>query len=487
MGLSDRNIRNVFVYALPKVAGYGLNLLTLPILTRLLTPAEYGAATFAWIVPSLLVAVLTLGVTGAAQRTFFDVRDDEVRYGALVTTAQLFLLLGLALGAITVWPLKEQIARLAMGSTEYGLAIYVTFFAAFLREIANFYLMQWQNQERATTQAALTVGQASVTTLAGLFFVWYFDAGYMGVLWGALLGAALSAGIGAVLFNRSIRPSVDLKILAADLRYGIQLVPKAFTGFVNRFFDRYMLNNMMSISAVGVYNVGQTVGNALFTLMNTVWSAFQPAVYREAFDGGPDASVPVGRMFTLFSFANLAPVMGLVLFAEEVIRLLAPPSYSGATDVIVIVGAAMATQIFGMFVGVQFAWARQGIWIFPISIVATLANVGANIVLVPRFGLVGAATSAAIMYLVLNGSLAVVGQRLYRIAYEWAAIAPMYLLVAFSAAAVVTMRHTDVAWPAALAVKLLALVLFAYLGKRAGVLTRENIARVLSALRGKAV
>ena len=38
MALTEKNIRNIFIYAAPKFAGYGLNLITLPILTRILTP-----------------------------------------------------------------------------------------------------------------------------------------------------------------------------------------------------------------------------------------------------------------------------------------------------------------------------------------------------------------------------------------------------------------------------------------------------------------
>src|SRR4030067_498097 len=91
------------------------------------------------------------------------------------------------------------------------------------------------------------------------------------------------------------------RILFENIKYGLQIIPKSFTSFINRFFDKYMLNNMLSLSAVGVFNIGQTIGNAMFFLMNTVWSSFQPVLYREVFDKGKDGSVCVGRLFPHFS------------------------------------------------------------------------------------------------------------------------------------------------------------------------------------------
>ncbi|TLM96253.1 MAG: hypothetical protein FDZ75_05125, partial [Actinobacteria bacterium] len=434
MAMSDRTIRNVFLYAAPKFATYGLNLLTLPILTRLLTPEEFGVATLAWVAPTIIVAVASMGISSAAQRFYFEYRDEPEKVDRLLFTGQAWLVFSLAISTVLVWVFQAQLAQLLLGSATYGIALFVAFLNSFISEFTNFYQLQYQNLELAGRHSLLTVTKATIQSLGGVLFVWAFDASYMGVLYGMLAGAVVSAGIGFVDINRRRKRALDRAILKENLAYGAQLVPKAFTGYINRFFDKYMLNSMLSMSAVGVYNIGQTIGNAMNSIMITVWNAFQPVFYREIFDDPDNGGHATGRIFSFFSYLVIAPCVVVVLFAPEIVKLLAPPSYAAAVSIIVLATAAMTTQAFGMFVGVQYAYTKKAWLIFPISVVGTLVNVGANIVLIPRLGLIGAGYATVLTYTVLNTSLAIVGQRLYRVAYEGRLLVPVYVVVATGAA-----------------------------------------------------
>ncbi len=484
MAVSDRAIRNVFVYAVPRVAGYLLTLLTLPVLTRLLSPAELGTAALALVVPTIIVSVATLGIGSAAHRYYFEYREEPDRVDALVFTAQAWLAAVLLVSAGVMWFAREAVARLTMGDPAYGNAVFVAYLAAYVGEIVNFYQLQYQNVEKAGRHAALQVTRSALQSLGGLLLVWAFDLSYMGVVYAVLAGSVAAAVIGFVDTNRGRLRRAERTILAENLRYGAQLVPKSFTGYVNRFFDKYMLASMLSMSAVGVYSIGQTVGNALNTLMLTVWNAFQPSFYRVVFDDPEAGSREAGRLFTVFAYLVLAPMVVVILFASEITMLVAPPSYSEASIVIVLVTAALTTQAFGMFVGVQYAYTKRPWVIFPITVVGTLANVAANFTLIPRYGLAGAALGTVATYLVLNGLLAVVGQRLYRVRYEWRWLAGLYSVVCAAALLACWAAITEAGWQVALFGKAAVLLAYLTLGVAAGPLRRESLVRVISALVG---
>ena len=231
-----------------------------------------------------------------------------------------------------------------MGSDKYGLAIFVTFVAAYLGQIVNFYLLLYQNMERAVIYSTFTIMQAVITAIVGLLLVWHFKMSYMGMIYGSLASAVIICIVVSFYFNKNLKIKFNWEILFENIKYGIQIVPKSFTGFINRFFDKYMLNNMLSLSAVGVYNIGQTVGNAMFFLMGAVWSSFQPVYYREIFDKGKDGSVSAGRIFTIFAYIALTPVLLIILFAQEIIYIIAPVPYYEAIDIIIIVSGGVATR-----------------------------------------------------------------------------------------------------------------------------------------------
>jgi O-antigen/teichoic acid export membrane protein len=316
-----------------------------------------------------------------------------------------------------------------------------------------------------------------------LVFVWDFKLSYFGLLYGTLAGTVV-AFLGAFFhFNRSLRPSFNGRMLLENIKYGLQLVPKTFTSFINRFFDKYMLSKMLSLSVVGVYNIGQTVGNTVFFLMSTSWRAFQPVVFREAFDKGEEGSAAIGRLFTIFSYLTLTPVLLLVLFAQEVIYVFAPPAYYRAIDVIIIILAGITTQVFGEFVSVQYAYSKKPFFVFPITVLGTIVNVVANIILIPRMGLIGAALSMVLSYFTINGLLALVGQRLYRIGYQLKEASSLFLTIAVAIVAVIFLRTAGFSFILVYTVKLLILILFIFNGISARVFTGDALGKIIRAFR----
>jgi O-antigen/teichoic acid export membrane protein len=283
-------------------------------------------------------------------------------------------------------------------------------------------------------------------------------------------------------FNRNLKVIFNGRILFENIKYGLQIVPKSFTGFINRFFDKYMLNNMLPLSAVGVYNIGQTVGNAMFFLMSTVWSSFQPVYYREVFDKGHEGSVSTGRLFTVFSYITLFPVLLLILFAQELVYIVAPPSYYEAIDIIIIVSGGVATQVFGMYVGVQYAYSKKAYWIFPITVIGAVANIIANIMLIPRFGLIGAGVSTVITYLVINGILTIVGQKLYKIQYEWKTIIVLFANIMLAMVVILYLRATDYGNAQSYLVKLGFIISFLFIGIKARIITKQSIEKAINSL-----
>lgn len=462
--------------------GYGLNLLTLPIFTRLLKPEDYGIIALALAFPAIAASIFTVGLPGSVQRYYFEYRTDKIKLDALIFSSQLFLYISFFISTFIVYSFKDMISKLIMGNETYGPAVFITYIASYLGQIINFYMVLYQNMERATVFSMFTVAQTIITTLISLMLVWRFNMSYMGMIYGSLAGTLLVCIATFIHFNRSSKIKFSGKILLENIKYGLQVMPKSFTGFINKFFDKYMLNNMLSLSAVGIYNIGQTVGNVLFVLMSTVWSSFQPVYYREVFDKGNDGSGSVGRIFTIFSYITLLPVLLLILFAQEVIHIIAPASYYGAIDLIIIVSCGVATQVFGMYSGVQYAYSKKAYLIFPITIMGTIANVAANILLIPRFGLIGAGLSTVTTLFITNGLLIIIGQKVYKIRYEWGIMSSLFAIIGSAAIASLYIRTIELNNYYLYSIKSFFICLFVLVGIITKLITRQSMVKILTSL-----
>ena len=483
MPLGSKHIGDIVVYTIPKVIGYAATIFVLPILTRLLLPEDFGIVAFTAIFPTIAVSVVTLGALNSQERYYFLYRNDPEKLYAYYFSTQLFALIIGALSSLLVYIFQKNISIMMMGRIEYGFAFFVGYIASFLGQMIAFYLLSYQYMGRSTIYALISIAQALLTSLFSVLFVWKFHMSYMGLIYGSLGASSLVLVSVAVIFNWNHHPQWSWKTLQAGICYGLQTVPKTFSGFINRFFDKYLLNNMVSLSAVGGYNIGQNVGNTLATLMSSVGSSFNHLYYQDVFDRGNAASESTGRLFSIFSFLNLAPVVLLIIFAQEIVWLLAPPAYYKAIDLIIVFSAALGPFIFGKYIGVQYAYANKAYLLFPITALAAVANVAANIILIPRYGLMGAAFSTYCSAWASNIVMAAVGQRLYRIAYDWPTIILFEVHIIISMVSILVLRSFAVSLVVLYAVKFFLLALFICIGIRAGIVSRKNIQKFITAVR----
>lgn len=478
MGLTDRHITNIFVYLSPKFINYAMGFLTIPVLTRLVAPSDYGIVAMTTVFASIAVALFTAGLNSAAQRYYFEYRSDPAVLKTFFFSVRIFLYAAFVISALIVYLLRAHISVLFIGNDTYGTAMFVAYVTAYFGFLNSFYLNQYQNMEKAKFFAQCVGLQGLLNPILTIIIVWFFARSYMGLLYGVLAGSVVVWTMMFIDFNRYTGTSFNTTILKDNLLYGLQTVPKSFSGFINKFFDKFMLNRLLSLSAVGVYNIGQNIGNYVFSVMAAIWSSFQPVYYADIFERGAQASRDVGRIYTIFSFLALIPLLLCALFAEELIRVMAPPAYYGAINVILIMLGAQTTNVLGMYIGVQYAYAKRPFYILPVTIAGTLANVGANIFLIPRYGLTGAAAAVFISYVVTNLLLIIVGQRLYRIAFEWWFVVWSNLTVYAAIAAMLYGRYAHPPYFSLVAVKIVCLAAFVFIGVKAGIISRKNIERM---------
>ncbi|MFH1282532.1 MAG: oligosaccharide flippase family protein [bacterium] len=479
MGLSEKNIRNIFIYTVPKFAAFGISIITLPIFTRLLTPQDYGIITMAALLPSILVGIFSCALQGSAQRFYFEYRADAEKINAFYTSLQLYLFTACVLSTIFVIFFKDFLSGIIFGSRAYGHAVLVSYIATFFNTIIQFYLIIYQNREHAKEFAFFSIFQTFVTISVSLSLVWIFKFSYIGMLYGTLSGSSIVCLALLFHFNRKVSFQFNTKILLENIRYGIQIVPKTMMGFVNRFFDKYVLNMLLSLSSVGIFSIGQNICNTVFLFMNTIWAAIQPVVYREIFDNGAEGAQKAGRLFTIYAYIALAPVILLIVFAEEIVMILAPSSYYGAINIMIVILGGIATNVFGTFMTVQFAYTKKVYLSFPIMVSSAIVNILSNIVLISHFGVMGAAGAIIITYIFTNAIGTMVGQRLHKVVYDWKTISLCFTIVFSAVGTMLYLRNNSIHLGVEYLIKALFIGTFVFIGIYAQIITKDNIQKVI--------
>jgi len=408
--------RNLAVYGFGDVVTSVLSFLLLPVYVRYLSPADYGVISLLLTIEVVSKIVFRWGVDASFMRLYYDCEDEGARQRLASTI--LFFLLGVngvfLLAAMFAAP---AIARHLFGSAEYATLLRLVLVNTF---IVGFYFIPFHvlRINRQSPQfIALTFTRSAATLAARLWLVVGAGLGVTGVV---LADVLVTAGFTLLLarwFTPLIRPMFSGAMLRDALAFGLPRIPHGIAHQIVGVADRYLLSRFVAVGEIGLYSMGASFGLTLKLFLSAfeyAWAPFYFATMRE-----PDAKETFSGI-TTYGFAVLALlVAGLSAVAPDLIRLMLVPEFYGASAIVPWIALGVLLQGVYLLTSIGLNITKNTRY-YPVATgIAAAASVGANLLLIPRFGALGSAWAYAFAYAVLAGVSMRLSQRVYPIRYEW--------------------------------------------------------------------
>jgi O-antigen/teichoic acid export membrane protein len=474
---------NTSVYVLASVLSRGVYFLLVPVFTRVLSPADYGTLAVATSYGAVLTVVLGCSMDSAITQMLqqAETRDEQATLLATLSGFWMVVSGGIAL-AVHLVGVGGHLDRLT--GIPYRPFLQLVLLASYLSIFSAATQALFVTAQRPFRAAGAAVGQVLVTTLLSVFLVVYLREGVQGVL----VANAAGAGVGvvimvAVLFR--LRPRrLSWSVLKKALSFSLPLVPHSASTWAISLSDRLVIQRNASASALGLYSLGGQFSMAVPLVTAGMNSAFYPIVNARLADGRGAADVP--RLGTVFLLASTWIALAVGLIAPGAIRLLTPERFHGAGRVIPLLCVGYALQAVYLVWSRGTWYAMRTGWVPAITAVAAMANVGLNLLLVPRYGIMAAAADSAVTYLILALLHGYLANKLFPIRWQYRrwlvllGVAGLWLLVGSA----VQVRSATVG----LALQMLILVvLFPLSLLAAGFLSRDDrrdLGTVVGRLRG---
>ena len=404
------------VYGVGDVATSLLSLLLLPVFTRYLTPADYGVIALLVTVEAGMKVLFRWGVDKAFIRLYYDCADVRARQNL---ASSIFLFLVAANGALLAVGLlaAPRIAAELLGTAAHTGILRLVVVNTFVIGFFFIPLSLLRIEGHSARYAKVTFSRAFLTILCRLLLVALLD---MGVL-GFVLADVVVTTVYTVLLGRLcaplIRPTFSRAALREALRFGLPMLPNTCAHQVIALNDRYILSRYATVGDIGVYAIGATLGVAVKYFLRAFHTAWAPFVY-EMMDK-PDARATYRAVTTYAFLVIVLLAAGLAATADDLIRLMTVADFHAAARVVpwIALGAVLQGVYQLTSVGLSI---RKRTRYYPLATGLTLvASVGANLVLIPRFGFMGAAYANAFAYGILASAGMAFSQWHYPIRYEW--------------------------------------------------------------------
>jgi O-antigen/teichoic acid export membrane protein len=395
-----------------------VGLVTLPIYSRIFSPAEYGLLELGIVLTSIGLVLANGGLSAAAQRQVYEYSPGQAaeRRSVIFTALVATLVLGLVVAGVLTLLRGTFAERLLEREGEETLVAVVAAtipaitIATYFREIMRLGF-------RTGAYLVSSVLTAFLTGALGVFAVVVLDFDVEGVFLGTLAANLVALGYGAAAVRGDIAGRFSRGELRALLAYGLPLVPAAITAWVLLLVDRVILRRLEDLDAVGQYAIASRLSGVLALGMTAFILALGPyllSVYAES----PEQEKAVrGRTLTYLAFVLGLGALALTLFSKDITDLIAP-DYGEAHEAVgpLAFGAIGYGAAAILLTGISLA--RRTLYVALLSTIAGAANIGLNLALIPPLGIAGAGLASAGGY----GLLAVLyywaAQRVYPTPFE---------------------------------------------------------------------
>jgi O-antigen/teichoic acid export membrane protein len=313
-----------------------------------------------------------------------------------------------------------------------------------------------------------------LTAVLSIVFVAVWHYGALGSVLGNLVTAAVFFVVLYAYLRKHLAWEFSWKIARESLVFGLPDVPVRVSRWALKLADRLILQRFLPLSVVGLYSVGYSLGSMPFELIaSSTAIAILPFFYRTATEESEHDSKALFAIVAAYDAALLGFLgLGTVLFAREAILLFTTSRYLEAESIVPYVVWASVCEALS-FVPARGIYLMKRTAALPVLYVAPAAiNIGLNFVLVPRYGMIGAAWATLLAYPVMLAWTLWLAQRVYPIPYDYVRIAkPLVLAVGLS---LLTNVVTTESMVLAIMLKTLLLAAFPALLLVSGFVTRDE-------------
>jgi O-antigen/teichoic acid export membrane protein len=396
----------------------------LPLYTRYLTPADYGAAEvmFAAVVSASIV--VRLGTIEALLRFYYKDDEDPARVVAGSFAALFWLATAAALLAL---PFAGPISEALLGRSAPDLAR-ISIGGLWVLTLFEYLLTLFRLEERA--RAYFTTTLLSVLAAIGLTVVLVVgkDEGARGLLLGSYAsGAAFVLGLIAV-HRRRLSLRIDRPLLRRMMRFGLPTMPAELSLYLLNFVDRIVIVRSAGLAEAGLYSLAVKFAQGVNVLVRGFQLAWPPLAYSIRDDG--EARRAYAAIVTWFVAGCAFVVVGMWLFSRWIVRALAAPEFFDSYEAIGLIATGVTLYALYMVLVVILGRTGRTEFNFPATAAALVVNLALNLILVPPLGIVGAGLALVASYLVVVALMYGFTQRLFPVSYEWGRLARVVLVTA---------------------------------------------------------
>jgi O-antigen/teichoic acid export membrane protein len=387
----------------------------MPILTRYLTPTDYGIVAMFGVLLSFVAPFTGLSISGAIARQYYD--RDEVDMPRYISNCLLILLSSTVIVGVLFYLLAEPISRIASFPMQWIWAVIIVSAAQFINRIN---LTLWQVQVKPIPYGIYQIAQ----TIVNIGFTIWFVVG-VGMDWQGRIQAQVIAfgtfavfGLYLLYHNGWIRLKVDKEYIKNALNFGVPLIPHALSGTIKTMVDRVMITSMVSVASTGLYSVGFQIGMIIGILEDAFNKAYVPWLFERLKRDRYNDKIMIVKLTYAYFAVIICLALALGVIGPWFLSFFVGPQFGGSGQFVLWIALGFAFNgMYKMVVNYIF-YVRKTSMLAWVTFSTAIVSIVINYFAIKYLGAIGAAYTYALISFITFLLVWVLSNRVYHMPWN---------------------------------------------------------------------
>lgn len=417
--------KDTILYGISTIVGRFLNFILVPFYTNVFGTAENGVFNNVYAYIAFFNVVYIYGMDSAFMKYYSTA--DESKKKDTFSTPYIFVFGTSVLFSLLLLIFKSSFVQLMEIKSQYSSLHYYLILILFFDTLALVPFANLRLHRRVIKFTSIKITNIFINLALNLILILKFKMGIEAIFIANLAASVFSFVALTPDIFKNLHFKVDKEILKKMIYFGLPYLPASISSTIVQVIDRPLVQAMTNTETLGIYSANYKLGIFMMlfvTMFNFAWQPFFLTNAKEE-----NAKQLFSKILTLFLLIASVIWIVLSLFVDEFARwqflpgrsIIGKDFLSGLPIVpIILLGYLFNGLYYNFQVGLYI---EEKTKYFPVVTgLGAIVNIGVNFLLIPIWGIMGAAIATLAAYIVMAVSLFLFSQKVYKIHYEYARI-----------------------------------------------------------------
>jgi O-antigen/teichoic acid export membrane protein len=398
-----------------------VSFLLLPLYSNLISTTEFGNYALIMSLYAIISVFYYSGLQSALSKYYLEEDNEYKRKEIFSTIFNSIVIIGLILTTI-IFLSADWIAEVSAGSRNYTGLIRMVFGALFFESIAFITLHLLRTKELARKVVIYSSFSAAVNFLLNIYLVYVLNLGIEGIILAQLITAAFLFAILLPVLKENYIRVFNFGLTKILFVFVFPLIVGGLLSSSVDVIDRFIIDHFLGKGEVGIYSFSYRIAlvmNIFVLSLRSAWTPYSIRLYNEG-----NYTSEFGKSFTKIIAVCLLIFLMVSMFIDDLFNFhlngfyLFDPAYRSGIIIIPVVLASYILSAIVTYYSVYPYVSGKSIHFLVSDLIAFVINIALNFILIPLYGIMGAAVATLFSYLGAAAYLLLISEKKIKIAYE---------------------------------------------------------------------